>query len=83
MKTENYYICEDCGTKYRTADEALKCEDNHAKIKTNTRIIKYVYLRRYEGENSIPYRLIIDLGDGIKRDYLLLAEEPKEVSSND
>jgi hypothetical protein len=57
MKKETFYVCEECGLKYKDKEEASKCENRHPK---KLEIIK----KRYWPRESVPKYLEIQTETG-------------------
>lgn len=66
MKKIELYMCEYCHTQYADIDEAMKCEQNHKKIKeiTETR-----YSSIASDATGYPDSITVVFSDGCERIY--------------
>lgn len=66
MKQANYYVCEICGTPYKTEKQARSCEDYHVGIKG-------IEKANYEMKGSLfgryPKRITVRMNDGTYLDF--------------
>lgn len=66
MKQANYYVCEICGTPYKSEKQACSCEECHVGIERVERA-------NYEMKGSLfakyPKRITVRMNDGTYLDF--------------
>lgn len=58
MLEEKRYICEICGTAYRSSYSCIECEESHCNH------VSIVAKRHYRAENKYPSIIYIEMDDG-------------------
>lgn len=66
MKEATYYVCEICGTPYKTDKQARSCEDYHVGIKG---IEKANYEMKGSGFGKYPKIITVKMDDGTPVEY--------------
>jgi hypothetical protein len=68
MKEIKLYMCEFCGTKYKSGLECKDCEDSHKKAK---KIIKQGFQPYKVNNTGYPNLICVEFEDGTTRVYEL------------
>ncbi len=66
MKQANYYVCEICGTPYKSEKQARSCEDYHVGIKG---IEKTNYEMKGSRFGKYPKIITVKMDDGTSLEY--------------
>lgn len=74
MRKETWFICEHCGCKYETADDATLCEMNHL---VDLKIVKATYFSDFAP--NFPISIEVESKEGIKKIYV---PRGREVSND-
>lgn len=65
MRKEVWYICEHCGSKYETADDANLCEMNHM---VDLKLVKTTYFPSFTP--NFPTSIEVESKEGIRQTYV-------------